>query len=134
MAKHKGTNGTFKCAIADGVPAVVGEMKTISVDESANTISANAMGDTAEEHLSGLVSWNANAEMHWDPAIGSNQQVLAIGASVDIEYEEAGSSVGSKRSGNATVVSRSVTSSTEDTVSATISLKGNGALAQVWPD
>jgi len=133
MAKHKGTNGTFKAAVEEGSPAAVGEIISISVDETANTIPANAMGDVDEKHLGGLKSWNANAEMHWDPTVATGQQVLAIGASVDIEYEEAGSTVGSKRSGTATVVSRNVTSATEDTVKATISVKGNGALAQAWP-
>jgi hypothetical protein len=136
MAKHKGTNGVFKCVEtteSPGTPAAVGEMISIAVDESANTIPANAMGDTASKHLDGLTSWTATAEMHWDPASGSNQQVLSIGSSVDIEYQEAGTTAGSTRGGTATVTSRNVISATEETVKATVGLEGNGALAQTWP-
>lgn len=132
MATHNGNNGIFKAAASGELPAKVGEIISITVTETAETVGNNAMGGKWNTHMEGegRKGWTANAEMHWDPD-DSGQATMRAGTSVDIEYYGTGEQDGFKYSGKATVVSRGKNNSSDNqTVRSTVDLEGNGELLE----
>jgi len=124
MATHHGNSGTVEL----GANAV-GEIKSWSVDETAETADDSAMGDSWRSHVVGKNSWSGTVECHWDPDDTDGQDALTAGASVTLNlYPEGNSSGADYYSGTATVegISRSVPQ--DDIVSVTFTFKGNGAL------
>lgn len=124
MATHKGSEGTVKV----GANAVA-EIRSYSLEESADVIEDTSMGDSARTYLSSLTQFSGSLDVFWDETDTSGQGALTVGASVTLNvYPEGDASGDTYYSGTALVTGVSRSASFDGMVEATISVQGTGAL------
>ena len=125
MANHAGKDGLVKVG-----SATVAEVKSWSLNTSAETIEDTAMGDTARTYLPGLTSADASLDVFWDETDSAGQTALAPGASVTLVLYPEGSASGAVYyTGTAIVTSKSTTGSFDGMVEASISAQYTGAIS-----
>lgn len=123
MAIHKGSEGTVHV----GTDAVA-EIRSYSVEETADTLETTSMGDAARTHLASLTSFSGSLDVYWDEA-DTAQIALTVGSSVTIKFYPEGTASSAKYySGTAIVTGVSRSASFDGLVEASISVQGNGAL------
>ena len=88
MAGHTGSEGTIKV----GANAI-GELRSYSLTEEAETIEKSAMGDSYRSFSVGMKSWSGSCEVFWDET-DTAQTALVPGASATIEFYPEGASSG----------------------------------------
>ena len=66
MATITGQSGVVKLSLVGGSVAQVGEVRSFTIDGSADTIEDSAMGDTARTYKSGLENNTVALECYWD--------------------------------------------------------------------
>lgn len=126
MGVTHGKNGKVK--LTDDL---VAETTKWTLNETVPVSDTTAQGDGAETHLTGIPSWTANVEGHYDPDDTDGQSALTIGASVDIQFYTDGDATGKTyKGGTASVTDISNESSKDDRNSFSVTLKGNGPLTQ----
>jgi len=124
MATHKGSEGLIKVG-----SATVAEVKSYSLEESADTIETTKMGDAARTYLPSLTSFSGSIDCFWDETDTSGQVALAVGASVTLVfYPEGADSGDTYYSGTALVTGKTITGSFDGMVEASISVQGTGAI------
>ena len=124
MATHKGSEGLVKVG-----SATVAEVKSYSLEESADTIETTKMGDAARTYLPSLTSFSGSIDCFWDETDTSGQVALAVGASVTLVfYPEGADSGDTYYSGTALVTGKTITGSFDGMVEASISVQGTGAI------
>ena len=124
MATHKGSEGLIKVG-----SATVAEVKSYSLEESADTIETTKMGDAARTYLPSLTSFSGSIDCFWDETDTSGQVALAVGASVTLVfYPEGAASGDTYYSGTALVTGKTITGSFDGMVEASISVQGTGAI------
>ena len=126
MATHTGSEGTVKV----GTDAIA-EIRSFSIEESADTLDDTSMGDTARTYKSSLTTYTGSIDVLWDETDTAGQGALTIGAEVTLNlYPEGDASGDVYLTGSAIVTGRSVNSSYDGLVEMSISVQGNGALSQ----
>lgn len=126
MATHAGSEGTVKV----GSDAIA-EIRSFSIEETADTIEDTSMGDAARTYKPSLTSFSGSIDVFWDETDTSGQGALTIGAEVTLNLYPEGDTAGDTYlSGAAIVTGRSVSSSFDGLVEMSISVQGNGALTQ----
>ncbi len=124
MATHTGSEGTVKV----GTDAIA-EIRSFSIEESADTLEDTSMGDTARTYKPSLTTYTGSIDVLWDESDTTGQGALTIGAEVTLNlYPEGDTSGDTYLSGSAIVTGRSVNSSFDGLVEMSISVQGNGAL------
>lgn len=124
MANHKGSEGVVKVGAT-----VIGEVRSFSVSETADTVEDTTMGDGARSYLASLTSFTGSMDVYWDET-DSGQTDLAVGASVTVNlYPEGDSSTDKYFSGDVIITSKTINSSFDGMVEASISFQGSGALS-----
>ena len=124
MATHKGSEGLVKVG-----SATVAEVKSYSLEESADTIETTKMGDAARTYLPSLTSFNGSVECFWDETDASGQVALAVGASVTLVFYPEGEASGDTYySGTALVTGKTITGSFDGMVEANINVQGTGVI------
>lgn len=124
MATHAGSEGLVKVA-----SATVAEVKSYSIEESADTLETSSIGTTARTFRTSLTGWSGSLDVFWDETDTNGQVALAIGSSVTLNvYPEGDSSGDTYYSGTALVTAVSKTGSFDGMVEASISVQGTGAL------
>lgn len=124
MATHKGSEGTVKV----GVNAIA-EVRSFSISETGDTVEDTTMGDTARTYKPSLTSWSGSVEVYWDETDTNGQVALTVGAEVTLAVYPEGSTTGdSYLTGSAIVTGRTINSSFDGMVEASITVQGNGAL------
>ena len=124
MATHAGSEGTVKV----GSDAIA-EIRSFSIEETADTIEDTSMGDGARTYKPSLTSFSGSIDVFWDETDTAGQGGLTIGAEVTLNlYPEGDTSGDTFLSGSAIVTGRSVSSSFDGLVEMSISVQGNGAL------
>ena len=124
MATHTGSAGTIKI----GANAVA-ELRSFSIEETADTVEDTVMTDTARSFKPTLTSFSGSADVYWDETDTNGQVALSVGAEVTIGfYPEGDTSTSTYYSGSCIVTGVSRSSSFDGMVEASISLQGNGAL------
>jgi hypothetical protein len=92
-----------------------------------------AMGDTWESHIagSGIKSWSANCDVHWDEGDTNGQLAATLGASLTLNLYPEGSTTGDVYyTGTASVVRRGITVEKDGrTIEMGIEFRGNRELA-----
>jgi predicted secreted protein len=122
MATHKGSEGTVKV----GANAIA-EIRSFSIEESADTLEDTSMGDTARTYKSSLTTFSGSVDVLWDETDSTGQGALTIGAEVTLNLYPEGSETGDTyMTGAAIVTGRSVNSSFDGLVEMSISVQGNG--------
>lgn len=126
MATHAGSEGTVKV----GSDAIA-EIRSFSIEESADTLEDTSMGDSARTYKPSLTTYTGTIDVLWDEENTAGQGALTIGAEVTLGlYPEGDTSGDTYLSGSAIVTGRSVNSSYDGLVEMSISVQGSGALTQ----
>lgn len=124
MASHIGRDGIVKVGAN-----TVAEVKSFSIEESADTVETTKMTDVARSHAITLTSFSGSLDCFWDETDTTGQGALTIGASVTLALYPEGEAVGDTYySGTALVTGVSRTASFDGMVEASISVQGTGAL------
>ena len=126
MATHKGSEGIVKVGSNS-----VAEIRSYSIEESADTLEDTSMGDSAKTYKASLTSFSGSLDVFWDETDTSGQGALSIGAEVTLNvYPEGDASGDTYYTGSAIVTGVSRTASYDGLVEASISVQGNGALTE----
>ena len=124
MATHTGSEGTVKV----GANAIA-EIRSYSLEETADTVEDTSMGDTYRTHKTTLKSFSGSVDVFWDETDTTGQVALAVGSEVTINFYPEGSTTGDTYySGTAIVTSKTITGSFDGMVESTINVQGTGAL------
>lgn len=124
MATHTGSEGTVKV----GANAIA-EIRSYSVEETADTTEDTTMGDTYRTHKTTLKSWSGSIDVFWDETDTTGQGGLTVGSEVTINFYPEGSTTGdSYKTGSAIVTGKTITASFDGMVESTITVQGTGAL------
>jgi predicted secreted protein len=124
MATHTGSEGTVKVG-----SSAIAEIRSFSIEETADTLEDTTLGDTARTYKSSLTSFSGSVDVLWDETDSSGQGALTIGASVTLNLYPEGDDAGDTYiTGSAIVTGRSISSSYDGLVEMSITVQGNGAL------
>lgn len=130
MATNKGSSGVVKIAADGGSVAAVGEVRSYSIDETADTVEDTVMGDTVRSYLPSLTSATLSVDAYWDDA-DAQQLVLDTGADIDWEIYPTGTGTGEKYySGGGVVTAKTITASFDGMVEASFSVQVSGAVTE----
>lgn len=128
MAIATGQSGIVKVALAGGTVNSVGEIRSFTIETSADTIESTTMGDTARTYLQGLSTGTVSIDAYWDED-DTNMQLLDERASVDFEIYPTGETVGQENySGSGIVTSKSISASFDGMVEASFTIQISGAV------
>lgn len=112
----------------------VGELRGFSVEHTAETIDDTVMGETSRGYKVTYKGFTATVDVLYDPA-NSGQDAFAVGSTVTLNlYPEVQSTYGTpdsgdeKITGSAIVTGKSITSSYDGIIEASVSLQGSGDL------
>lgn len=126
MSVHKGSEGTVKV----GANAIA-EVRSYSIESTADTLEDTVMGDTARTFLPSLTSWSGSVDVFWDETDTNGQVAAAVGSSITLNLYPEGATTGDTYyTGTAIVTGKSVTGSFDGMVEASISFQGTGALTE----
>ena len=126
MATHTGSEGTVKV----GANAIA-EIRSFSIEESADTLEDTTMGDGARTYKPSLTTYTGTVDVLWDETDTTGQGALTIGAEVTLNlYPEGDTSGDTYYTGAAIVTGRTINSSFDGLVEMSISVQGNGALTE----
>ena len=127
MATHTGSEGTVRVGIN-----AIAEIRSYSVEETADTVEDTAMGDPYRTFKTTLKGWSGSVDVFWDETDTNGQVAMTVGTEVTINFFPEGATAGQTEkyySGTAIVTGRTVTGSFDGMVEATITLQGTGALS-----
>lgn len=126
MATHKGSEGTVKVG-----SNAVAEIRSYSIEESADTLEDTSMGDSARTYKPSLTNFSGSLDVFWDETDTSGQGALSIGSEVTLNvYPEGDASGDTYYTGSAIVTGVSRSGAFDGLVEASISVQGNGALTE----
>lgn len=123
MATHTGSEGTIKVG-----NDTVGELRSFTLETTAETIEDTSMGDTNRSYKVGLKAFSGSASVFWDEN-DAGQTALVVGTEITINVYPEGATTGDKYySGSAIVTGSTINSSFDGMVEGEISFQGTGAL------
>ena len=123
MATHKGSEGTLKVG-----SDILAEIRSYSLEESADTLEDTSMGDTARTYKSSLTSFSGSVDVFWDET-DTAQNALTIGSEVTLNVYPEGDTAGDTYyTGTAIVTGVTRSASFDGLVEASVSVQGTGAL------
>jgi predicted secreted protein len=123
MATHTGSEGTIKVATT-----TVGELRSYSLEQTADTIEDTSMGDTSRTYKSALKGWSGSASLFFDEA-DAGQLLLVLGTSIALKVYPEGASSGDKYYyGDAIITGSNISASFDGMVEAEVTFTGTGAL------
>ena len=124
MATHTGSEGTVKV----GANAIA-EIRSYSLEETADTLEDTSMGDGARTYKPSLKTFTGTVDVFWDETDTTGQGALTNGAEVTLAvYPEGDASGDTYYSGSAIVTGVTRTASFDGMVEASISVQGTGDL------
>ena len=133
MATHTGRDGIIKVGGTSGQEdgTVVANLRSFSIDETADTVEYTTMGLAAKVFLPTTTAFTGSADVYWDEN-DAGQTALAVGSSVTIKFFPEGDSSAAPADtfyqGSAIVTGVSRSASFDGMVEASITLQGSGAL------
>jgi len=124
MAIATGQSGVVKLQLKGVSEAVVGEVRSFTIDEGNSVLENTTMGNAGRTYQSGIDESNVSIEVYWDQA-DAQQLVLDAGAEIDWEISPSGTAATVKYySGTGIVTSKSITSSFDGMVEASFTIQG----------
>ncbi len=124
MATHTGSEGTVKV----GANAIA-EIRSYSIEQTADTVEDTTMGDTFRTHKTTLKAWSGTVDVFWDETDTNGQVALTVGSEVTANFYPEGSTTGDTYlTGTAIVTGKTVSASFDGMVESTITLQGTGTL------
>tara|TARA_Y100001951_G_C11141879_1_gene184148 strand:+ start:130 stop:516 length:387 start_codon:yes stop_codon:yes gene_type:complete len=125
MATHTGSEGTIKIGAN-----TLGELRSFSLESTAETIEKTKMGDSARSFAVGLISFTGTASVFFDET-DTAQGTCDAGTSITLEvYPEGADSGDTYYSGSAIVTGRTINSSFDGMVEMELSFTGSGGLTE----
>jgi hypothetical protein len=126
MATHTGSEGTVKVGATNSIL----EIRSYSVEETADTAEDTSMGDGYRTFKTTLKAWTGSVDVFWDELDTTGQGALIVGSEVAVRFMPEGVASGdSYLTGNAIVTGKTVTGSFDGMVESTITLQGTGSLS-----
>lgn len=127
MATHKGSEGTVKVGAN-----TVAEIRSWSIEETAETIEDTALGDAAKTFLAGTTAWSGSLDCMWDETDSTGQGALTAGASVTLNLYPEGAATGDAYfTGTALVTGiTNAVGGNDEVITASFSFQGTGALSR----
>ena len=123
MATHTGSEGTIKVATT-----TVGELRSYTLDQTADTIEDTQMGDTSRSYKSALKGWSGSASLFFDEA-DAGQLLLVLGTEIALKVYPEGASSGDKYYyGQAIITGSNISASFDGMVEAEVTFTGTGVL------
>ena len=123
MATHTGSEGTIKVSTT-----VVGELRSYTLEQTADTIEDTSMGDTSRTYKSALKGWSGSASLFFDEA-DAGQLLLVLGTSIALKVYPEGASSGDKYYyGDAIITGSNISASFDGMVEAEVTFTGTGTL------
>jgi predicted secreted protein len=123
MATHTGSEGTIKVATT-----TVGELRSYSLEQTADTIEDTSLGDTSRTYKSALKGWSGSASLFFDEA-DAGQLLLVLGTEIALKVYPEGASSGDKYYyGQAIITGSNISASFDGMVEAEITFTGTGAI------
>jgi hypothetical protein len=124
MATHTGSEGFVRVGVA-----TIAEIRSYSIEETADTVEDTSMGDTYRTHKTTLKAFSGSVDVFWDETDTTGQTALIPGAEVTIGFYPEGATTGDVfYTGSAIVTSKTITGSFDGMVESTINIQGTGAL------
>lgn len=124
MATHKGSEGTVHVG-----SNAVAEIRSYSLDETADTVEDTSMGDAARTYIASLTTFSGSIDVFWDETDTSGQVALSVGSSVTLKWYPEGTASGDTYyTGTALVTGKNISASFDGMVEASISVQGTGAI------
>lgn len=134
MASYVGNAGVVKIDDDAGVSQTVAEVRSYSIETSADTIEKTVMGQSTRQYVKGLATFSGSADVYWDPAhfttVDANPTAGTVGATnkvVTLEIYPEGT--GSKWAGEVVVTGYTINGSFDGMIEASISFQGTGAIS-----
>lgn len=125
MATHTGSEGTVRVGATNNVL----EIRSYSVEETADTVEDTSMGDSYRTFKTTLKGWSGSVDVFWDETDATGQGALIPGAEVNIRfYPEGATTADVYLTGQAIVTGKTITGSFDGMVESTITVQGTGAL------
>ena len=129
MATFKGSDGVVKAG-ASGSENASGEIRSFSIEESADTIEDTAMGDTSRTYKDSLKTFTASIDALFDDT-DTAQTAMTIGSSLSFLFQPEGSTSGDYQlSGTGIVTGISQSQAYDGLVEVSFSVQGSGALTR----
>ncbi len=126
MATHTGSEGTVKVGSTNSIL----EIRSYSVEETADTAEDTSMGDAYRTFKTTLKAWTGSVDVFWDELDTTGQGALIVGSEVTVRFMPEGSASGDAYlTGSAIVTGKTVTGSFDGMVESTITLQGTGSLS-----
>jgi hypothetical protein len=125
MATHTGSEGTVRVGSTNNVL----EIRSYSVEETADTVEDTSMGDSYRTFKTTLKGWSGSVDVFWDETDTTGQGALIPGSEVAIRfYPEGATTADVYLTGQAIVTGKTITGSFDGMVESTITVQGTGAL------
>ena len=129
MATHTGSEGTVKLGTV-GSDVAIGEIRSYTITETADTIEDTAMGDASRTYKTGLKNFSGSVECYFDPDDAKQDEMIA-GAELTLTvYPEGSSSADQYMSGTVIITSADVNAASDGMVEASFSFQGSGDLTR----
>lgn len=124
------TNAASGSTVKSGANSVA-EIRSYSLEETADTLEDTTMGDTSRTYLPSLKTFSGSVDVFWDKTDTNGQGSFDVGASVTLAIYPEGDTTGDTYySGSAIVTGKTITGSFDSMVEATFTLQGTGALTE----
>lgn len=133
MASFVGNAGVIAIDDDAGSAQTVAEVRSYSIETTADTVEKTVMGQTSRQYVKGLATFSGTADVYWDPAhfttVDLNPTVGSVGATnkvVTLTIYPTGS--GASWTGEVVVTGYTVNGSFDGMIEASISFQGTGSL------
>jgi len=124
MATHTGSEGVIKIG-----STVLGELRSYTLENTADTIEDTSMGDASRTYKVGLKGFSGSASLFFDE-LDAGQILLVVGSEIAIKVFPEGASSGDKfYEGNAIVTGYNISASFDGMVEAEMTFTGTGTLS-----
>tara|TARA_X000001382_G_scaffold122772_1_gene106015 strand:- start:26 stop:415 length:390 start_codon:yes stop_codon:yes gene_type:complete len=124
MATHLGKEGTVQVGSNS-----IAEIRSFSIDETIDTVEDTSMGDASKSYLASIKDFSGSIDVLYDETDTNGQTALAVGATVTLNFAPEGTASGDvKLTGSAIVTGKSINSSFDGLIEASISIQGTGGL------
>lgn len=129
MAVITGNSGIVAVALAGNVVQTVGEVRSFSIEETADTVESTSMGDAQRRFIPSFKSGTVSIEALFDVDTASTQQsVLDVGVEVDWNVLPTGDAADEGYSGSGIVTSKNVSVPYDDMVTVSFTIQTSGAI------
>jgi len=125
MGVHVGRDGVVQVG-----GTAVGEVRSFSIEETADTVEDTVMTDTFRTYATTLKSFSGSADVYWDES-DSGQTAMTIGTQVTLGvYPEGTTGTVTYYSGDAIITGITRTASFDGMVEASITFQGTGPVSR----